>query len=141
MGRLRLQLTCRFLRGGKETVIKKYSQLNIYKLPPRSEWKADPEGFRNRIREVVKARKELILRKLTPSGGKVPATGDPFNFYIVLPYREDKTKWRVTYFKIENKEEVPVGHTVCDSLIRTETSRNSVEEYLSGVDWERWSKE
>ena len=122
-------------------MIKKYSQLKSYILPSRSEFKDNPEKFRNQLREVIKARKELIQKRLLPAGGKIPATGDPFDFYIVSRDSQDKQKWRVTYFKKEKGESVPVGHSICDSLIRTENSSNSVEEYLQDADWDKWVKE
>ncbi len=122
-------------------MIKKYSQLKSYTLPSRSEYKDNPEKFRVQVREIIKARKELINKRLLPAGGKIPATGDSFDFYIVSPDVKDKQKWRVTYFKKEKGENVPVGHAICDSLVRTETSSNSVEEYLSDVDWVKWGQE
>lgn len=123
-------------------MIKKYSQLNPYKLPSRSEYKVEnPEEFRVRLRKVINARKELIQKKLLPAGGKIPATGDPFDFYIVSRDLQNKKNWRITYFKKEKEGNVPVGHSICDSLIRTENSSNSVEEYLQDVDWVKWSSQ
>jgi len=110
-----------------------------FTLPSRKEYKENIDSFRERLKEALKARRKLIVEKLGSTGGLIPAT-DPLDFYIVSPEISDKSKWRVTYFKIENGEKVPVGHTVCDSLVRTD-GKTAIEECLSNVDWDRWAKE
>ena len=126
-------------------MIRKYSNLKqpIYILPRMDDRKKyTEEQWRQMIDFVVKSRQDLIKKKLLPRGGKIPKT-DANKFIIVSKEPTDSSKWRITNFVFNDGKPYPTGHIVFNSLTVTDANYtnygSSVEENLTGVDWEKWA--
>lgn len=124
-------------------MIKKYSRLKFggkFDFPERGTTKNYKE-YRKKVEEVRNNKKELLLKKLLPLGGKIPSNS-PENFYIVTKDPLDNSKWRITRFIIEKGEEIPAGHIICDDLTEGKSHLDTVLGTLSSsIDWDTWDKQ